>query len=312
MKFEKIYIELSDICNLKCGFCPSIKGVRGAMSVEDFTKIAEKVAGKGRIYAFHLLGDPLILPNLNEFIKVAKDFKMPVELTTSGFYMNEKNIKLLLESENVRQINFSLMAFLAQKNVSFKAYFEPILAFLHSHLALKRQNFVNLRLWNLDKNFRPPRENDDIYALLEREFNVKIDKFASKNRLANRIILHQASKFQWASLQSDFDKAQNGSNAVQKSLSSTLNDTKNSDKIQGSCYALKKQIAILSTGVVTPCCMDSSGEMALGELLRQDLDEILRSPRALMMKKGFERGEFIEPLCQNCEFGRNKTLQKFG
>ena len=307
MKFEKIYIELSDICNLKCSFCPSIKGVRGAMSVEDFTKIARKVARKGRIYAFHLLGDPLILPNLNEFIKVAKDFKMPVELTTSGFYMSEENIKLLLESENVRQINFSLMAFLAQKNVSFKAYFEPILTFLHSHLALKRQNFVNLRLWNLDKNFRHLRENNAIYALLEREFNVKIDKFAPKNRLANRIILHQASKFQWASLQSttqnDF-----GSNTLQKGISSALNDTKNSDKIQGTCYALKKQIAILSTGVVTPCCMDSSGEMALGELLRQDLDEILSSPRALMMKRGFERGEFIEPLCQNCEFGRSKTL----
>ena len=33
MRFEKIYIELSDICGLNCGFCPSVKGVRGAMSV---------------------------------------------------------------------------------------------------------------------------------------------------------------------------------------------------------------------------------------------------------------------------------------
>ncbi len=106
-------------------------------------------------------------------------------------------------------------------------------------------------------------------------------------------------------------KAQNGSNPAQKGVLSTLNNAKISDKIQGVCYALKKQIAILSTGVVVPCCMDSGGEMALGELLRQDLDEILKSPRAKAIKKGFERGEFIEPLCQNCEFGRSKTPQKF-
>ncbi len=103
MRFEKIYIELSDICGLNCGFCPSVKGVRGAMSVEKFGIIAKKVAGVGRIYTFHLLGDPLVLPNLKDFIKFANAHKMPLELTTSGFYMSEKNTQLLLESKNIRQ-----------------------------------------------------------------------------------------------------------------------------------------------------------------------------------------------------------------
>ena len=103
MRFEKIYIELSDICGLNCGFCPSVKGVRGAMSVEKFSIIAKKVAGVGRIYTFHLLGDPLVLPNLKDFIKLANAHKMTLELTTSGFYMSEKNAQLLLESENIRQ-----------------------------------------------------------------------------------------------------------------------------------------------------------------------------------------------------------------
>lgn len=103
MRFEKIYIELSDICGLNCGFCPSVKGVRGVMSVEKFSIIAKKVAEKARIYTFHLLGDPLVLPNLKDFIKLANAHKMSLELTTSGFYMSEKNAQLLLESENIRQ-----------------------------------------------------------------------------------------------------------------------------------------------------------------------------------------------------------------
>jgi len=76
MRFEKIYIELSDICGLHCGFCPSVKGVRGAMSVEKFSIIAKKVAEKARIYTFHLLGDPLVLPNLKDFIEIANAHKM--------------------------------------------------------------------------------------------------------------------------------------------------------------------------------------------------------------------------------------------
>lgn len=281
MKFEKIYIELSDICGLKCAFCPSVKGIRGAMSVEDFSKIAQKVAGKGRIYAFHLLGDPLILPNLAEFIAVARAHKMLLELTTSGFYMNAKNQALLLQSENIRQINLSLMAFLAQSRVDLKSYFAPILRFLRTHIALKKSNFVNLRLWNL--GFKGAEQNESIYSLLEREFGVKIQRNARKNRLASHIVLHQSEQFRWASL-----------------ASKTLHT-------KGSCYALKGQIGILSNGKVVPCCMDSGGVMALGDILQEDLDEILASPRAIAMKEGFKKGEFVELLCQKCEFGRRKT-----
>lgn len=287
MKFEKIYIELSDICGLNCGFCPSVKGVRGAMSVEKFGIIAKKVAGVGRIYTFHLLGDPLVLPNLKDFIKLANAHKMPLELTTSGFYMSEKNTQLLLESENIRQINLSLMAFLAQKKLNLNEYFAPILRFLRLHLAQNSQSFVNLRLWNLGANFTPPPENNAIYSLLECEFNTKIQKNAPKNRLENRIVLHQSELFCWAGA-----------------------GEKNAPKVpcvKGSCHALRKQIGILSDGTVVPCCMDTSGVMGLGNLFTQELSEILANKRAVAMKKGFERGEFTEKLCQQCEFGRQKT-----
>lgn len=302
MRFEKIYIELSDICGLNCGFCPSVKGVRGAMSVEKFGIIAKKVAGVGRIYTFHLLGDPLVLPNLKDFIKLANAHKMTLELTTSGFYMSEKNTQLLLESENIRQINLSLMAFLAQKKLNLNEYFAPILRFLRLHLAQNSQSFVNLRLWNLGANFTPPFENSAIYSLLEREFNTKIQKNAPKNRLENRIILHQSELFCWAGTKAD-------DLGVQKEFAN-LQGEKNAPKVpcaKGSCHALRKQIGILSDGTVVPCCMDTSGVMGLGNLFTQELSEILASKRAVAMKKGFERDEFTEKLCQQCEFGRQKT-----
>ena len=216
--------------------------------------------------------------------------------------MSEKNAQLLLESENIRQINLSLMAFLAQKKLNLNEYFAPILRFLRLHLAQNSQSFVNLRLWNLGANFTPPFENNAIYSLLEREFNTKIQKNAPKNRLENRIILHQSELFCWAGAKAD-------DLGVQKEFVD-LQGEKNAPKVpcvKGSCHALRKQIGILSDGTVVPCCMDTSGVMGLGNLFTQELSEILASKRAVAMKKGFERGEFTEKLCQQCEFGRQKT-----
>ena len=151
-------------------------------------------------------------------------------------------------------------------------------------------------------NFTPPPENNAIYSLLEREFNTKIQKNAPKNRLENRIILHQSELFCWAGAKAD-------DLGVQKEFVD-LQDEKNAPKVpcvKGSCHALRKQIGILSDGTVVPCCMDTSGVMGLGNLFTQELSEILANKRAVAMKKGFERGEFTEKLCQQCEFGRQKT-----
>ncbi|HEF3558363.1 TPA: radical SAM protein, partial [Campylobacter upsaliensis] len=108
MRFKKIYIELSDICGLKCEFCPSQKGRRGVLSLQDFEKIAMQICERAEIFTFHLLGDPLILDNLEQFLNIARTYKMKLEITTSGFYLSEKNQNLLLNYENIHQMNFSL------------------------------------------------------------------------------------------------------------------------------------------------------------------------------------------------------------
>ncbi|KQH92183.1 radical SAM protein, partial [Campylobacter coli] len=85
--------ELSDICGLKCDFCPSKKALRGVMSVENFSKLARQIWDKSEIFTFHLLGDPLLLNNLEEYLQIAKNHQMKLEITTSGFYFSPKNSK---------------------------------------------------------------------------------------------------------------------------------------------------------------------------------------------------------------------------
>ena len=78
-------------------------------------------------------------------------------------------------------------------------------------------------------------------------------------------------------------------------------------EIKGSrffCYGLKDQFGILADGTVVPCCLDSEGVIALGNIFEQDIEEILRSERASAMRDGFCRGIATEELCKRCGYAQ--------
>ncbi|OCX43051.1 radical SAM protein [Campylobacter ornithocola] len=284
MRFEKIYIELSDICGLKCDFCPAQKAQRKQMSLVNFEKICKSVYRQARLFTFHVLGDPLKITNLKDYLDIAMKYNMPIELTTSGFYFDDEKINLILNSKNIHQINISLGAFLSQSKIKLEEYFDPILKLISLHLQREKKSFVNLRLWNLDKNFIPPLENDKIYDFLEQIFKVKIQKQKTKNRLERHIILHQAKLFKWPSLKDEVIRE------------------------KGYCYALNGQIAILSDGILVPCCLDVKADIKLGNCFEKDFSELLKSPLYIELRKCFKQGILKAELCKRCEFLKVKNL----
>lgn len=282
MRFKKIYIELSDLCGLACDFCPSKKAVRGILSPENFEKIAQQVADKGELFTLHILGDPLILKNLEDYLILAKKYQMRLEITTSGLYLGAKNQALLLKFDNIHQINLSLIA--RPKKQSLRSYFGPILELCKEHSKRKLSSFINLRLWNL--NPLPPPENEAIYSFLRENFKPELDATKRKNRLARHIILHQAPSFEWPSL------------------------THPIISTQGACHALSQQFGILSDGTLVPCCFDAGGAINLGNALESPLASLLNSPRFLRLKEGFAKNQRLEALCQRCTLHKTKILAK--
>ena len=72
----------------------------------------------------------------------------------------------------------------------------------------------------------------------------------------------------------------------------------------GTCRALKDQLAVLSDGTVVPCCLDHEGDVSLGNLFSQELDEILGSAPAQTLLSGFAARKLIQPLCRRCGYAR--------
>ena len=71
---------------------------------------------------------------------------------------------------------------------------------------------------------------------------------------------------------------------------------------KGRCLALKEQVAILVDGTVVPCCLDNNGDIFLGNIFEESIEEILNKPKSTTIKKNFENSVITCDLCRTCGF----------
>ena len=148
-RFKKIYIETTNVCNLSCNFCPKTKRKAGFMTKEEFEIIVKKIKGYTNYIYLHLMGEPFLNKNFEDFIKIAKREDLYVNITTNGTLVNSVK-DIIINNGGVRQINISLHSFEANdSNINFNEYFINILNFINE--GNKKTNTIfSLRLWNID------------------------------------------------------------------------------------------------------------------------------------------------------------------
>ncbi|WP_187903086.1 radical SAM/SPASM domain-containing protein [Helicobacter pylori] len=276
--FKKIYIELSDICGLQCSFCPNPKNIRGVMPLELFEKICKEAAPLTPIITFHVLGDPCKLKNLNHYLNAAKRFSLKVDLVTSGAYL--RDFETLLQ-DTIYQISISLDAGLDNHNkLNQHRYIQKILEFCRYKCEKNSEVFLNLRI----QDSTLEKHQNLIKPFLESFECVSLETLKSQGRirLFKKSFLNIQKTFKWPDLNAP-------------------NPLNQKSKIP-YCYGLIKQIAILSNGVVVPCCMDTQAHINLGDLNHTPLKDILNSQKAMAIKTHFLKGEALEPLCKNCSY----------
>jgi len=283
-RFKKMYIEITNVCNLSCDFCPKNSRTQKFMSLEEFDLITTRLQGFGKFINFHVMGEPLLHPQLGNFLLVAEKKDFQVNITTNGTLINKVS-EILLNSKALRQVNFSLHSFDAnESSVSMEDYLENIVRFT-KHALDKGDLYVSYRLWNLE-DFNCNSENEKIFGFLEKSFSLDyrlkeelIEKASIK--LSENLHLNLANKFDWP----DIEKEEAGGRAF--------------------CYGLRDQIGVLVDGTVIPCCLDNEGTINLGNLLKQPMDEILESERVKKIYNGFSEGRAYEELCKRCGY-RNR------
>lgn len=270
--FKKIYIEITNNCNLNCSFCSPVKKTKRFMTVSEFEHILKEVESKTDYIYLHVKGEPLLHPNLIDFLKLAEKYNLKVNLTTNGTLF-PKLVDKLKDCKALHKINFSLHC--EQDNPNYlNEIFESV-------KKLPEETIIIYRLWtlkdgNLDKKSTTIVEKIKMYYKLSPETVNKI--ISDKNiKISPRIYVDKDNEFIWP-------------------------DETNGNESTGFCMALKTQIAILCDGTIVPCCLDSNGCIELGNIYHQSLDEIVNGGKFKLLKKSFQERKITEKLCLNCTF----------
>lgn len=291
-KFKKFYIEITNVCNLSCNFCPQTCRPPKFMEIETFSKILDQIKPHTEYIYFHVKGEPLLHPKLDQFLDLSYEKGFKVNITTNGTLIREVWDKIILKP-SLRQVNFSLHSFDGNEGVSNKdEYINNIISFVKESIATTVTLF-SLRLWNLDKDNvtnASAKKNSDLLLVIEKAFNLtyKIEEEIQPGRgikLCDKVYLNQDHEFQWPDLK------------VQE------------DNSPGFCYGLRNQVAILVDGTVVPCCLDGEGVINLGNIHETRFSEIVESERANNIFNGFSRREAVEELCRKCGY-RTKFNQE--
>lgn len=273
-RFRKIYLEISNVCNLRCAFCPGTERKPGVMTEAEFKTLLPKLRPWSDYLYFHLMGEPLGHPQLERFLQLAGETGFKVILTTNGTLLKKQQEKLLA-APALHKVNISLHAFEANDlAVSFEEYLLNCFSFGRE---AQGQKLVVFRLWNQGG---AEALNGKILDTLERFFPKPWQEERRGFRLGDKVYLEYGDKFEWPDL-----KAEDGGEAV-------------------FCYGLRDQIGVLCDGTVVPCCLDHNGDIPLGNLFTESLEEILESPRAQAIYEGFKQKRAAEELCRKCGYAK--------
>ena len=279
-----MHIEITNICNLKCTFCPPKILPNGTMSLEKFDDLNFQLKPYTKELAYHIVGDPLVLSNLNEYLNISLKHDLKVNITTTANNINEKHYQTLI-NPTIKQINFSINSYNANSHKkSLEEYLNPILDFVKFAQKQNHEYFINFRIWNLDEEKSAKEFNKKVFDKINETFdsNINIDeiyKEKPKNiRIARKIFFNFDEYFSWPSLENEI-------------VSKT-----------GFCYGLNSHFGILSNGTVVPCCLDLDANINLGNIEKSTIKEILQGERAKEMINGFKNNILKEELCQKCEY----------
>ena len=281
MRFKRVYLEISNLCNLRCPFCIPLSRPTGRMSAQRFREAAEQIRPFSDYLYLHVKGEPLCHPELPEILSICHELGFQVNVTTNGTLLRERG-EALLSCPAVRQVNLSIHSFSQLPAQEGERCLEEAIAFGKRALEQGRP-YVVYRMWNLGEGRRIDPASLALLRRIGREFPTAHDleaelAFKKSAAIAKGVFLSWEEEFVWPSLKNPY-----------------VSDT-------GRCYGGRQMLGVLWDGTVVPCCLDSNGEAPLGNLFETPFSQIVASPVLEEMVRGFDGGRVTQELCRRCSY----------
>lgn len=313
---RRIYIELNNICNIKCNFCPYpfLTNSKVEMDVELVKEILDDIKKNvsHRIIYFHNLNEPFLYKRLKDVLDYCDTIGINYGITTNGILLPQ-NINLLI-NRNINQLNISYQVTNEEQNklrginISVEDY---RISIINSIKQLLKNNFkaaIKIKLLITEKNstFNKKRiigiesinefisEIAQIYFLLhEKEFSdaqkekigeIDISRHC-KIEIHDNIFVETFPFLNWGNYFEQVYPA-----------------------IFGRCDGISEQLLIRANGDVSPCCYDFSSEILLGNIKKCKLSEVLLDRQTLKLEKSLKSNFVLKSRCRKC-LGENSLKE---
>ena len=265
--FNKIYVEITNICNLNCSFCSKDHRSKKEMSIEEFELVIKKIKDHTKSIYLHIKGEPLMHSKLDEILNICDKYNMVVRITTNGTLLDKK-IDILCKHK-IKQLNVSLHC-----ENNYEDYFKKVF-----DSCSKLNCAVVYRIWLLN-NYELDSKSKLIISELENYYKVDLSDIINKNniKIIDNVYLDKANEFIWPN---ESDEKNNGI---------------------GYCLGTRTHIGILSDGTVVPCCLDSDGLIKLGNIFNEDLEDIINGKCFKEINEGFTNNRIVNDICKKCNY----------
>lgn len=275
--FAKIYLEITNTCNMNCSFCVGTSRKKHFLSLDEFVFLVKRLRNHTDFLYFHLMGEPTLHPLLEDFLRISYELGFKVIITTNGTLLPAVE-SIILDSKAVFKVSISLHSFEANNGIDREGYFDGCFSFADK--SSKKGIITVFRLWNEGGECAL---NDEIIDLLKSRFDGEWADNSKGIRIRKKLFVEYGERFDWPL----------------HSLLETQNIT---------CYGLKDHVGVLCDGSVVPCCMDYDGNAVLGNLFDNELCDILNSEKAIFFKNSLHNGVAPCEMCRKCGFAQKKFL----
>ncbi|MEO1131215.1 MAG: radical SAM/SPASM domain-containing protein [Cyanobacteria bacterium J06639_1] len=319
MPLDRLHIEVTNVCNFKCEFCPDaiMERRRGHMDVGLLEQILDEVAERqlAKIVTFHLMGEPLIYPPIFKAIAMAVERGLNLHLTTNGssFALKPESIAKLVNS-GIPKVTISLqtpdpVTFIirgAPPRLDPEDYFDGIARYARENLRSNSPTRVHVKFLDTTPHpFLVPHKPLDVVAgkeAMQTQLREWIDRFFPDESdrpetawLDKQLDRHKPGRWQTISLHPKL--------ALETFPLDSWGNVE-SDRVVpasfGYCNGASQQAGILYDGTVVPCCKDYEGLIPLGKVGEMSLSEILGDRPACALREGFDRFQVTNPVCKRC------------
>ena len=265
-KIKRVYLEITNSCNLNCPFCHNLKG-QSYMDINTIKSYLNEIKEVCDYVYLHVLGEPLLHPYIEEILLYADRIDLNIQLVTNGTLLY-KHLNIL-KHKSLRKLSISIHS--VNNIETDDNYFKTI----DQLIVNNDDKNIELRFYdynNLDQKLK--HYLNTLYST----YNIQSTSKESSYKLKNNVYVYFQEMFKWPSIDDEI-------------ISS-----------EGKCKGAIDQLAILNDGRVTICCLDSNGYNTIGNLKENKLIDIINSSVYQNIVDNFFNNKLSFELCKKCSY----------